>query len=114
MDEILKISEKAIIKYFTYLSQLGYKKDNDVNILIVILYIEELLSGELAYFITECDYNIIMRAIYNLTGNDCVIDFPIFKSNDTLFHSISKNLVIRSTENDIIRTTNDGTIRVKV
>ena len=47
MDEITNISTEATIRYFTTLSQFGYKNNNDINKLLVLLLIEELLTSEL-------------------------------------------------------------------
>lgn len=38
MDKMLEISEEAITRYFTTLSQFGYKKYSDVDKIIVLFY----------------------------------------------------------------------------
>ena len=45
MDKMLEISEEAITRYFTTLSQFGYKKYSDVDKIIVLLFMEEMLAG---------------------------------------------------------------------
>lgn len=112
MDKILEISKEAIVRYFTTLSQFGYKKYSDVNKLIFLISIEELLTGELSYFIDEKDYNSIINALYCQFGSTCLIDFPIFDVYDTLIHYTKGNLIPRITEDSILRVTQDENLRV--
>lgn len=48
--DITNLSYEAIHRYFTRLSQSGYMKYNNVDSLIVLLYIQEIVS--------ECDLDI--------------------------------------------------------
>ncbi len=114
MDELLEISEEAIIRYFTTLSQFGYKKYSDVNKILVLFFIEEMLSGEMSYYITQEDYRSIINALYCLTGSTCMIDFPMFESYDTLVHSNNRPFVPRITEDSVIRSTEEDSFRVEV
>lgn len=102
MDEVTKISEEAIQRYFNALSQFGYKKYSDVDRLLVLLFIEEVLTYDFSMFITEEDYKIIVNALYCLYGSNCMIDFPAFASYDSLVHK-SKDRSLRITEDSILR-----------
>lgn len=87
MEELTKISEEAIQRYFTTLAQFGYKNYSDVYKLITILFIEEFLSSSsFSEFITEEDYRYIVSAMYCILGSNCLIKFPEFNNYDTLFH----------------------------
>lgn len=113
MDKMLEISEEAIIRYFNILSKLGYKKYNDVNKLLILLFMEEFLSGEMSYYITQEDYRIIVNALYCLAGNSCMIDFPIFATYDTLIHSNTREFIPRITEIGVLRNTESDNFRVE-
>lgn len=76
MDEVTRISAEAIQRYFTTLSQFGYKKYSDVDKLLVLLFIEEILSQGFLQYITEEDYKVITNALYCLYGSNCMIEFP--------------------------------------
>lgn len=113
MDKMLEISEEAITRYFTTLSQFGYKRYSDVDKIIVLFFMEEILAGELSYFITEKDYSTIVNALYCLAGSTCMIDFPMFESYDTLVHSNNRTFVLRITEDSILRSTQEDEFRVE-
>ena len=54
MREIIDVAVKALQKYFTTLSYLGYIKDEDVKKILVLLLLEELLN-QWYPFVTEND-----------------------------------------------------------
>ena len=108
MDKMLEISEEAITRYFTTLSQFGYKKYSDVDKIIVLFFMEEMLAGEMSYYVTQDDYRNIVNALYCLAG-----DFPMFESYDTLVHSNNRTFVPRITEDSILRSTEDDNFRVE-
>ena len=113
MDEVTKISDEAIQRYFTALSQFGYKKYSDVDKLLVLLFIEETLSHDFAEFITEEDYRTIVSSLYCLYGSNCMIDFPSFANYDSLIHKTNVHLVPRITEDSILRISQEDLIRVE-
>ena len=47
MGAILKLAFEAIKRYFHSLSVFGYKKYSDVAKMLLLLYIEEILSGNM-------------------------------------------------------------------
>lgn len=109
--EITNDALSAINKYFHTLSNLGYKKDSEVNSLIVLLFIEELLCGPMAQFITEQDYNTIDKALYCLYGTSCMIPYPDYKKTHIKANKqvpdeyrVLENEVLRITEIDSVRT----------
>lgn len=109
--EVTNDALNTINKYFRALSNLGYKKDKEVNNLIVFLFLEELLCGSMAQFITEKDYNTIDKALYCLYGTSCILPYPDYKDThiDVIRsmpkeYRISENEVLRSTEIDGVRT----------
>ena len=116
MDSISKMSNEALSRYFSTLSTLGYKSDQSVFKLLVILFIEELLTGEFSQFVTEDDYRDITKAIYCIIGNSCLVDFPSYTTWDSLFHFDYNQLYhkrYRITEDSVLRKTEDSLFRVE-
>lgn len=73
--DITKITSEAIDKYYNSLSVLGYRPQSDANKLLVLSFIEELMTGDMSYLINNEDYRIIHRVLNCLYGS-CLIPFP--------------------------------------
>ena len=114
MDEVTRISAEAIQRYFTTLSHFGYKKYSDVDKLLVLIFIEETLAHDFAQFITEEDYNDILKALNHLAGSNCLIEFPKYANYDNLVHSVRINLTPRATEDNSLRFDDRDVIRIEV
>lgn len=100
----------AIGRYFSVLTHLGYKAYSEVDKLLVLSFIEELLDSELAFFMTEEDYNIIARAVECLYGS-CMIPYPDYKrASDSIVYQAPDRYKI--TERGFIRSTEDINVRV--
>lgn len=101
----------AITRYFSVLSHTGYKSYNEVYKLIVFSFIEELLYGPLSEFITEKDYNTIMRSLDCIYGS-CMIPYPEYKRT---YDSVVKGMhgKYRISEDRIIRSSESFNIRVE-
>lgn len=113
MEQVTKISEKAVGKYFSTLSKLGNKKYSDVNKLLALLFIEELLdSQDYLFYINEEDYRVITNALYCLYGKGCMIDFPTYDVFDSIVHATSITSKSRITEDSILRNTQDLQMRI--
>lgn len=110
--EITNISKEALTRYFNILSTLGYKNYKEVDKLIVLLFIEELLTSELSYFINEQDYKTISNIIACLEGSSCMIDIPLYETYDSLIHKDLRELTYRITEDSILRYTENNLLRV--
>lgn len=113
MEEILKISEEALNRYFITLSQFGYRKYSDVDRLLVLLFLEETLSHDFLGFITEEDYRIITNSFYCLAGSNCMIDFPTFSNYDSLVHKTKVPLIPRIAEDNTLRISEGELLRIK-
>lgn len=101
----------AINRYFSVLSHTGYKSYDEVYKLLVFSFIEELLYGPFAEFITEKDYNLIMKSVDCLYGS-CMIPYPEYKrSYDETVKSMPDKY--RITEAGIIRSSGSADIRVE-
>ena len=113
MDNITAISSEAFERYFNTLSKLGYKSYSDVDKLIILSIIEDILSGELSFFVTEEDYRSITNAIYCIMGNNCLIDLPSYDTWDSAIHENKNRGSYRLTEGDILRITEDSIFRIE-
>lgn len=110
MREITDVAVKALQKYFTKLSYLGYIKDEDVKKILVLLLLEELLNQWYS-FVTENDYRIISRSLYKLFGSNCIISFPDYIRYQTNLKTIDfENL--RKSENNLIRLSEMNIFRI--
>lgn len=116
MDNVTNIANEALRRYFNALSKLGYKDYDDVSKLLVLLFIEELLTSEFSFYVTEDDYKSITNALYCIMGNNCLIDLPSYTTWDSLFHnnpSYLDSIRYRITEDSIIRNTEDFAFRIE-
>ena len=113
MDNITAISSEAFERYFNTLSKLGYKSYSDVNKLLILSIIEDILSGELSFFVTEEDYRSITNAIYCIMGNNCLIDLPSYDTWDSAIHENKNRGSYRLTEGDVLRITEDSIFRIE-
>lgn len=109
MEELNTLAVESLDKYFKVLVRKGYKNNNDVCGLIVLRAISQILSVYNDY-ITEDDMRSISNALYCIGGN-CLINFPTYLSEDTIFHEIKDSLVTRATQDIIPRKTEDGIFR---
>ncbi len=108
--EVTNDAMKAVNRYFHTLSNLGYKKDKEVERLIVYLFLEELLCGPWSQFITDKDYNDIDKALYCLYGTSCMMPYPDYK---TTHIDVIKSMPdeYRISEGGILRMTEIGNVR---
>ena len=103
MEEITNTAIEALRRYYDSLSKFGYKKYNDVEKIIVLLFLEELLSYNYFGFITEEDYEIIVKSLYCVSKDTCLIDFPSYATYDSLIRDYDSGLILRATEADNLR-----------
>ena len=90
MEQLTKITEEALNRYFIALSQFGYQKDSEVGSLLVLLFTEDTILNDFSEFITDSDYNIILQTLQCLYGSNCMIEFPKYINYDSLIHKSSE------------------------
>lgn len=101
----------SVNSYFSVLTHVGYKAYTEVDKLIIYCFLEELLSGPMAYYVTEEDYNIIMNSIECLYGT-CLIPYPDYRRGvDDTVNSVVEQY--RITESGVLRGTENSELRVK-
>ena len=69
---------ESIKRYFTSLSMFGYKSYNDTYKLLYIISIRDFIYNDFRGLITENDYRIIGRSLYNVFGTTCLLPYPQF------------------------------------
>lgn len=69
---------ESIKRYFTSLSMFGYKSYNDTYKLLYIISIRDFIYNDFRGLITEDDYRIIGRSLYNVFGTNCLLPYPQF------------------------------------
>lgn len=104
--QILNDVFSAFMSYFNALSNFGYKKNSDVNKLLIYSFIQEMLTEEMRYYITEEDYRKIEQALYCLYGSSCLLPYPKYISNANLF-GVEENI-----DSIFPRITEDSNLRV--
>lgn len=62
--------------YYDTLKVTGYIKQNTVNKLLVLVFIQELLKGKYKKVLTEGDYRIIGKSLSQIFGTACQLSFP--------------------------------------
>lgn len=112
--EILNETFGSLSSYFDALGKFGYMNDKEVEKLLMFIFIEELVTGELREFITEADYRDIEKALYCLYGSSCLIPYPDLANADSIWHRTDSSILLpRITEDNIIRFSEDDRMRFK-
>ena len=102
MEDFNLIIVDTLNKYFDILSKAGYVKNKEVNKVIILTFLSRLLNDFFEY-ITEEDYNDIIKSVYCLS--DCLIRLPkynIFKDS-LIHHKYNNGLMLRITEDNLNR-----------
>ena len=98
MEDFNLITIDTLNKYFDILSKAGYVKNKEVNKVIILTFLSRLLN-DFSEYITEEDYNDIIKSVYCLS--DCLIRLP--KYNDGLMLRITEDNLNRFMENNMFK-----------
>lgn len=102
MEDFNLITIDTLNKYFNLLSKTGYVKSKEVNKVIILTFLSRLLN-DFSEYITEEDYNDIIKSVYCLS--DCLIRLPkynVFKDS-IIHHKYNDGLMLRITEDNLNR-----------
>ena len=102
MEDFNLITVDTLNKYFDILSKAGYVKSKEVNKVIILTFLSRLLN-DFSEYITEEDYNDIIKSVYCLS--DCLIrlaKYNIFKDS-LIHHKYNDGLMLRITEDNLNR-----------
>lgn len=103
----------SINLYYNALANFGYKKQDDVNKLLIYIFIDDLLTGPMRQYINELDLRVISKALNCLYGSSCLIPYPPKANEDELFGHFDFDIKPRITEGSNVRFTEDGDMRFK-
>ena len=97
MEDFNLITVDTLNKYFDILSKAGYVKNKEVNKVIILTFLSRLLN-DFSEYITEEDYNDIIKSVYcllvlNFTTYFHINPFIIFVLTPLQIHRI--NMYIR-------------------
>ena len=82
MDDLLY---NACVRYFTSLSNYGYRNEEEVKKLLLYVFIQELVNTT-SISISEEDYKHIENALYCIYGTTCLIPYPKYCENPMYLH----------------------------
>lgn len=64
---------QALNRYFESLRVLGYRKNCDVRKLLVLVFVEEILTGDMSEFVSPEDIS-VFNSVLDCISGDCLID----------------------------------------
>ena len=102
MEDFNLITVDTLNKYFDILSKAGYVNSKEVNKVIILIFLSRLLN-DFSEYITEEDYNDIIKSVYCLS--DCLIRLPKYKvfKDSLIHHKYNDGLMLRITEDNLNR-----------
>lgn len=104
----------SLTRYIRTLEYYGYIKDLSIDKLLILSYIQEILSGAYEINISEAEYFLIRRAVLCLMGSDCLIPYIEYASErwDNITHPSSVRANLRETEDASLRSTESLQFRI--
>lgn len=79
----------GLMLYFETLRYTGYVTYEDVNLLLIMTFIEELLIGCTSKHLTDKDYDALNKVISCLYGRSCILKFPNIPKYQSMRHNSS-------------------------
>lgn len=108
-EKITQQTLDALNEYFTILSQTGYIEYNKVKGILGLLLVDSFLNTELNTYVTEEDYNIMVKFLYCIYGKNCLVPYPQFLKEipqlGTMLPGLGGIRPYRGTEDEILRFT---------
>lgn len=106
MDKVTKVAVDSIRGYYNSLSTFGYSSYVNVGNLLILTFLEELLDCHSVNYMTEEDYNTIIRALYNITDSRYNIDYPSYAAyiNQSMNLRVDDSGNFRISEQSILMT----------
>ena len=106
-----QIQLESLEKYYKYLSQFGYMKMTNVNILFVSVFLIEVLNNY-GQYVTEEDYQLIDTLLRQYDCCSCLVSYDRYKNAPIESSSSKSDQPIKVTENTNIRTTQTDNLRL--
>ncbi|MGN0143790.1 MAG: hypothetical protein ACI398_02320 [Clostridium sp.] len=113
MEELDLITINAIEKYYSYLENIGYIDNDDMNNILILSFINDIVKL-FSNYITDDDYTTIVKALLCLSDNSCLISAPHFLTQESLFKDSNyyKQKQFRISEDSLFRQTEDNNLRI--
>ena len=106
-----QVQLESLEKYFKYLSQFGYMKMTNVNILLTSIFLLDVLK-EYQWYITEEDYQLIDNILRQYDCCSCLVSYDSYKNAPVESSNSNSGQPIKVTENTDIRTTQTDNLRL--
>ena len=106
-----QIQLESLEKYYKYLSQFGYMKMTNVNILLTSIFLLDVLK-EYQWYITEEDYQLIDSLLRQYDCCSCLVSYDSYKNAPIESSNSKSGQPIKVTENTDIRTTQTDNLRL--
>ena len=113
MEELNLITLNAISGYYNNLKYLGYVDCEETNNVILLSFINDLINT-FPQYITNSDYDTILKAVQYLSDKSCFISAPHFLTQESLFKDSNyyKQKSFRLSEDSLFRLTEDNDQRI--
>ena len=113
MEELNLITLNAISGYYNNLKYLGYVDCEETNNVILLSFINDLINT-FPQYITNSDYNTILKTVQYLSDKSCFISAPHFLTQESLFKDSNyyKQKLFRLSEDSLFRLTEDNDQRI--
>ena len=113
MEELNLITLNAISGYYNNLKYLGYVDCEETNNVILLSFINDLINT-FPQYITNSDYDTILKTVQYLSDKSCFISAPHFLTQESLFKDSNyyKQKSFRLSEDSLFRLTEDNNYRV--
>ena len=113
MEELNLITLNAISGYYNNLKHLGYVDYQETFNIIILSFINDLINT-FPQYITNSDYDTILKAAQCLSDKSCLISSPHFLTQESLFKESNyyKQRMFRISEDSLFRLTEDNLNRV--
>ena len=106
-----QVQLESLEKYFQYLTQFGYMKMTNVNILLTSIFLLDVLK-EYQWYITEEDYQLIDNILRQYDCCSCLVSYDSYKNAPIESSNSKSGQPIKVTENTNIRTTQTDNLRL--
>lgn len=113
MEELNLITLNAISGYYNNLKYLGYVDCEETNNVILLSFINDLINT-FPQYITNSDYDTILKAVQCLSDKSCFISAPHFLTQESLFKDSNyyKQKLFKLSEDSLFRLTEDNDQRI--
>ena len=113
MEELNLITLNAISGYYNNLKYLGYVDCEETNNVILLSFINDLINT-FPQYITNSDYDTILKTVQYLSDKSCFISAPHFLTQESLFKDSNyyKQKLFKLSEDSLFRLTEDNDQRI--